>query len=175
MQRVKLFWSRDRRLKMPACGRTVRRASTRTPTGLAAATQFLADAAGSARQSLSTLRLLAVLVLKNKRAVLQHINRSSLSRHVGRAVRARTLLGTLRRAALIARAMDRGVSLRRGSQLLWRVPIVARGVGGHAKGKRGKRAGVVYAHSAVSILLSAMQSRCGVLHPFLHSIDSIAA
>lgn len=156
MQMLKLLVSRDSGLKLPRRGPTGRRISKRSSKALPAVTQWLSDIFASSAQSLRTLRLLALLLCKGKRSVLRFLSRGSLARSVGRAVQSRTLLATLRRAALIAKALDRGVSMRRWSQLLWKVPVAV------PADSAAPRAAVVEAHSAMSILISVMLARCAM-------------
>ena len=135
---------------MPQRRATHGAASRRSASTAAAAVARWTDAArANGMQAALTLRLLALVLSGSKRAALRFISRNRLSCRVGSALQGRTLLATLRRAALVARALNRGVSARRQSQLAWRVPIAV--TTGTARG--------VEAHSALSVLVSIMLVR----------------
>lgn len=154
VQLLKMFVKRDSGLTLPK--HSSARRSAGPHGGLQARRQAVGEwldaALTNAAQGVRTLRLLALVLGGRKRAALRFIRRRGLARRVGGAVQSGTLLSTLRRAALVARALGRGVSSRRESQLSWKVPVGVKVASG------GSRS--VEAHCAVSILLCVMLARC---------------
>eukprot|EP00892_Ulva_mutabilis_P001791 jgi/Ulvmu1/11612/UM008_0013.1 len=123
-QMLKLFAKRDSGLAIPKrkSAQHGRAATGRSAAWGTAVTEWLSSALTSATQATCTMQLLMLVLGNRKRAALRFVRRRGLVQRVGGAVQRSTLLSTLRRAALVARALDRGVSGRRVSQLLWKVP-----------------------------------------------------
>eukprot|EP00892_Ulva_mutabilis_P000877 jgi/Ulvmu1/10790/UM069_0024.1 len=119
---------------------------------------YVRQAAAACSLVLRSLRLLLCVLTGSQHDIIVCAGSSEIAADVACARPAKTLLATLRRAVIIAKAFSRGVSLRRASQRVWKV-LVPPGNSGAAV---VQGSAVFEAHGALSLLASLMLARCKV-------------